>query len=223
MLASLAKPSRTPLALAVCASLALWGGVRATASASTATPVAAQQSAPGLLTPNDQSWSPEGLEDLLAPVALYPDAFIVHVLVASTNPQEVLDAGNWRSKNANLSGAPLDAGAAGPVIMLPRLLRDEVERRGLLRTAEERAAFDTALSVLLSRGDVQLSVLQPGERIDLPKALAWAHEAAAGGTDSDSARLRPHEAALAELTARARTLGDPLYPLTEGLPQPLLR
>jgi len=39
------------------------------------------------------SWTPEGLEELLAPVALYPDVVLGHVLAASTNPQEVLDAG----------------------------------------------------------------------------------------------------------------------------------
>src|SRR5688572_13068266 len=41
------------------------------------------------------SWTPEALEELLAPVALYPDVVLGHVLIASTNPQEVLDAGNW--------------------------------------------------------------------------------------------------------------------------------
>jgi hypothetical protein len=48
---------------------------------------------------------------LLAPIALYPDAVLGQVLVASTNPQEVLDAGNWRLGNQKLEGKALDEAA----------------------------------------------------------------------------------------------------------------
>ena len=54
------------------------------------------------------SWSPEALEELLAPIALYPDPILSQVLIASTNPQEVLDAGNWLLENQGLSGKALD-------------------------------------------------------------------------------------------------------------------
>ena len=57
------------------------------------------------------SWSPEALEELLAPIALYPDPILSQVLIASTNPQEVLDAGNWVLENQNLSGKALDDAA----------------------------------------------------------------------------------------------------------------
>jgi len=59
-----------------------------------------------------RTWSPEALEELLAPVALYPDPVLSQVLIASTNPQEVLDAGNWLLQNASLKGKPLDEAAA---------------------------------------------------------------------------------------------------------------
>jgi hypothetical protein len=59
-----------------------------------------------------RTWTPEALEDLLAPVALYPDPVLSQVLIASTNPQEVLDAGNWLIANPNLSGKALDTAAA---------------------------------------------------------------------------------------------------------------
>ena len=58
------------------------------------------------------SWSPEALEELLAPVALYPDPVLSQVLIASTNPQEVLDAGNWLLENQALTGNALDDAAA---------------------------------------------------------------------------------------------------------------
>jgi hypothetical protein len=60
----------------------------------------------------DASWTAEALEDLLAPVALYPDPVLSQVLIASTNPQEVLDAGNWLIANESLKGKALDDGAA---------------------------------------------------------------------------------------------------------------
>ena len=58
------------------------------------------------------TWSAEALEDLLAPIALYPDPVLSQVLIASTNPQEVLDAGNWLIANEGLKGQALDDAAA---------------------------------------------------------------------------------------------------------------
>ena len=58
------------------------------------------------------TWTPEALEELLAPIALYPDPVLSQVLIASTNPQEVLDAGNWLIANESLKGKALDDGAA---------------------------------------------------------------------------------------------------------------
>src|SRR5262249_27954952 len=46
--------------------------------------------------------TPEYLDELLAPVALYPDVVLIQILTAATNPQEVLDAGNWLIQNSNL-------------------------------------------------------------------------------------------------------------------------
>jgi len=58
------------------------------------------------------SWTPEALEALLAPIALYPDPILSQVLIAATNPQEVLDAGNWLLQNQGLKGKALDEAAA---------------------------------------------------------------------------------------------------------------
>jgi hypothetical protein len=55
--------------------------------------------------------TPEAMEELLAPIALYPDPVLSQVLLASTNPQEVLDAGNWLLQNQSLTGKALDAAA----------------------------------------------------------------------------------------------------------------
>ena len=75
-----------------------------TAAAAPAAGAAGEATAPG-------TWSPERLEELAAPVALYPDTILGHVLTAATNPQEVLDAGNWLLENQKLSGKSLDQAA----------------------------------------------------------------------------------------------------------------
>jgi Protein of unknown function (DUF3300) len=54
--------------------------------------------------------SADGLDELLAPVALYPDPVLAVLLQASVIPQEVMDGGNWLAldENQNLKEAALD-------------------------------------------------------------------------------------------------------------------
>jgi len=54
--------------------------------------------------------TPDGLDELLAPIALYPDPVLAVMLQASVNPQEVMDGGNWLAldQNQNLKEAALD-------------------------------------------------------------------------------------------------------------------
>lgn len=67
------------------------------------------------------AYSPEALETLLAPVALYPDPVLAQVLATSVNPQEVLDAGNWLVAHADLTGKELEE-AASAVGFTPPML-----------------------------------------------------------------------------------------------------
>ena len=73
---------------------------------------APQVSAPVTAAQVTRTWTPEALEELLAPIALYPDPVLSQMLIAATNPQEVLDAGNWLLQNTSLKGAALDDAAA---------------------------------------------------------------------------------------------------------------
>jgi hypothetical protein len=54
-----------------------------------------------------QAWTPEELNNLVAPIALYPDPLLGQVLVASTYPLEVVEANQWLQRNRNLSGREL--------------------------------------------------------------------------------------------------------------------
>ena len=51
--------------------------------------------------------TPDQLDNLVAPVALYPDRLLSQILVACTYPQEVADAGQWLQQNRGLRGQQL--------------------------------------------------------------------------------------------------------------------
>jgi Protein of unknown function (DUF3300) len=51
--------------------------------------------------------TPQQLDQLLAPIALYPDQLLAQITTASTNPQEILDVTNWLAQNPSLTGAAL--------------------------------------------------------------------------------------------------------------------
>ncbi len=49
----------------------------------------------------------EQLEQLLAPIALYPDSLLTQILMASTYPLEVVQADRWAKQNKNMKGDAL--------------------------------------------------------------------------------------------------------------------
>lgn len=51
----------------------------------------------------------EELEQLLAPIALYPDSLLAQIFMASTYPLEVVQAGRWVRNNQGLKGDALTA------------------------------------------------------------------------------------------------------------------
>jgi hypothetical protein len=51
----------------------------------------------------------EELDQIMAPIALYPDALLANVLMASTYPLEVVEADRWAKANKNLKGEQLKA------------------------------------------------------------------------------------------------------------------
>ena len=54
-----------------------------------------------------QPFTPDQLDNLVAPIALYPDALLSQVLVASTYPLEIVEASQWLQQNRNLQGQQL--------------------------------------------------------------------------------------------------------------------
>jgi Protein of unknown function (DUF3300) len=65
------------------------------------------QPPPPQLPPPNQALTPDQLDDLVAPIALYPDPLLSQLLVASTYPLEVVEAYQWLQHNPGLSGPAL--------------------------------------------------------------------------------------------------------------------
>jgi hypothetical protein len=57
--------------------------------------------------PAQQVWTPDQLNNLVAPIALYPDPLLGQVLVASTYPLEIVEASQWLERYSNLTGQAL--------------------------------------------------------------------------------------------------------------------
>jgi hypothetical protein len=88
-------------ARSIIAALLLLGLQVAAANAQTPAAPASDQS--------QQLLKPAELDQLVAPIALYPDTLLAEVLMASTYPLEVVQADRWATENKNLKGDQLKA------------------------------------------------------------------------------------------------------------------
>jgi len=58
-------------------------------------------------TPSTAQFSPEDLQQLVAPIALYPDALVAQILAASTYPTQIVEADRWMQDHSGLHGDEL--------------------------------------------------------------------------------------------------------------------
>ncbi|HTZ48647.1 MAG TPA: DUF3300 domain-containing protein [Verrucomicrobiae bacterium] len=69
-----------------------------------------QQAPPAAQTPQGPPYTtqtPDQLQQLVAPIALYPDSLVAQILAASTFPEEVVEADRWVQAHPDLKGAAL--------------------------------------------------------------------------------------------------------------------
>jgi len=71
-----------------------------------------QAPATGQAPPSDQAppyaqQTPEQLQRLVAPIALYPDSLVAQILAAATFPEQVVEADRWLQDHPNLKGDDL--------------------------------------------------------------------------------------------------------------------
>jgi len=65
------------------------------------------QSSGQAISPPVEQQTPEELQQLVAPIALYPDALVSQILAASTYPTEIVEADRWVQEHPNLKGKDL--------------------------------------------------------------------------------------------------------------------
>ncbi|WP_373500494.1 DUF3300 domain-containing protein, partial [Desulfococcus sp.] len=71
---------------------------------------------PGLFAQTEGGATPlrqEELDQVLAPIALYPDSLLAQIFMASTYPLEVVEADRWTKQNAGLKGDALTTALEG--------------------------------------------------------------------------------------------------------------
>jgi hypothetical protein len=85
---------------AIAVAVLFFGAHEALAQTTAAAPPADQSQQQPLLTAGQ-------LDALVAPIALYPDALLSEILMASTYPLEVVEADRWADTNKNLKGDAL--------------------------------------------------------------------------------------------------------------------
>jgi uncharacterized membrane protein YgcG len=69
----------------------------------------AQNQPPAQEQPQPARLSPEQLQQIVAPIALYPDALVAQILAASAYPTQIVEAQRFMQQNPNLKGADLGA------------------------------------------------------------------------------------------------------------------
>lgn len=60
------------------------------------------------VAPAAKTFSQQELDQLMAPIALYPDALLAQILMASTYPLEVVEAARWSKANSKVTGKALE-------------------------------------------------------------------------------------------------------------------
>ncbi len=85
-----------------------WPGI---AEGMSASPASAQSVTPPENTGQQAEATPEGLDQLLAPVALYPDALLGQILMCAESPFQVSALGEWLTANPDLQGSAIQEAA----------------------------------------------------------------------------------------------------------------
>src|ERR1700756_541008 len=65
------------------------------------------QSAAETAPPSVGTQTPEELQQLVAPIALYPDALVSQILAGATYPTEIVQADRWMQEHQGLKGKDL--------------------------------------------------------------------------------------------------------------------
>jgi Protein of unknown function (DUF3300) len=142
-------------------------------------PATAQSGAPPSAQPSepDAAFTPEQLEQVAAPIALYPDPLLAQVLMASTYPLEIVQAARFVKANPNLKGDQLNEklkeqtwdDSVKSLVSFPQVLDlmneklDWTQKLGDAFLADEKALLD-AVQRLRARAQAQGNLKSTAEQ-----------------------------------------------------------
>lgn len=129
------------------------------------------------------AWTPDAIEELVAPIALYPDQLLGQIFAASVNAQEVLDGGNWLLQNESLSGDQLDAAAQkagfGPamraLVQFPTVVDmmcqqiDWTRQLGSAFTSDQKSVLDAVQRLRAQAAEVGNLKSTPEQKVETKK------------------------------------------------------
>jgi len=119
-----------------------------------------------------QGWSRAELEQLLAPVALYPDPLLAQLLIAATYPDEIVEAARWSRMHPEISGEEAMR-AADPFDWDPSV-KSLIAFPDLLNRMDEKIDWTRALgdAFLAQEDDVMDAVQSLRQRARLAGSLS---------------------------------------------------
>jgi hypothetical protein len=116
-----------------------------------------------------QPLTPDQLNQLVAPIALYPDALVAQILAASTYPTQIVEADRWRASQGNAN---------------PQQIADEANKQNWDPSVKALTAFPTVLAQMDKNLDWTTNLgnayyNQPQDVMDAVQAMR--HRAQASG------------------------------------------
>jgi hypothetical protein len=111
-------------------------------------------------TPPPPNLSPDKLNELVAPIALYPDPLLAQVLAASTFPLDVVEAARWADQNKSLKGQQLSDAVVKANLPYDPSVISLIQFPSVLSMLSEKIDWTTDLgnAFLTQRGDVMDAV-----------------------------------------------------------------
>jgi len=176
----------TALAASLVVLAATWGAPSAVA----------QQPSPSQQQPAAQPLSAQQLDQLVAPIALYPDNLLGQILTASTYPLETVMAARWSAANAGVKGQQLE-------------------------DAMQQQSWDPAIKALTAVPQV---LAMMNDKLDWTQALGDAYLSQPDDVAAAVQRLRIKAQATGNLQAssqqRVRRVRAPQPIIIDGRPEP---
>ncbi|WP_159837922.1 DUF3300 domain-containing protein [Burkholderia sp. 8Y] len=148
-----------------------------------------------------QKLSNEQVDALVAPIALYPDALLAQVLMASTYPQDIQAAAQWSKANPNIKGD--DAVKA-------------VQSEPWDPSVQSLVAFPQALATMASKPDwvTQLGnafIAQSGDVMDSVQRLRRAAQSAGNLKSSEQQKVVVEQSTIQIVPANPQVVYVPTY------------